>query len=39
MTEKKFFTHKNKKIELKSIEDSFASAANYVNKIGWKKKN
>ena len=27
---------KNKKIELKSIEDS-ASAANYVNKIGWKK--
>ena len=28
---------KNKKIELKSIEDSFASAANYVNKIGWKK--
>ena len=27
----------NKKIEIKSIEDSFASAANYVNKIGWKK--
>jgi len=24
-------------IELKSIEDSFASAANYINKIGWKK--
>ena len=27
----------NKTIELKSIEDSFASAANYLNKIGWKK--
>ena len=27
----------NKIIELKSIEDSFASAANYLNKIGWKK--
>ena len=26
----------NSIIELKSIEDSFASAANYVNKIGWK---
>ena len=24
-------------IELKSIEDSFASAANYIKKIGWKK--
>ena len=24
-------------IELKSIDDSFASAANYLNKIGWKK--
>ena len=24
-------------IELKNIEDSFASAANYINKIGWKK--
>ena len=24
-------------IELKEIEDSFASAANYINKIGWKK--
>ena len=24
-------------IELKSTEDSFASAANYINKIGWKK--
>jgi len=24
-------------IELKSLEDSFASAANYINKIGWKK--
>ncbi|MDC0044103.1 lytic murein transglycosylase [Candidatus Pelagibacter sp.] len=29
----------NDKIELKSIEDSFASAANYINKIGWKKNN
>ena len=28
---------KNKKIELKSTKDSFASAANYLNKIGWKK--
>ena len=28
---------KNDIIELKSIEDSFASAANYINKIGWKK--
>ena len=28
---------KNGAIELKSIEDSFASAANYINKIGWKK--
>ena len=27
----------NNKIELKSIEDSFASAANYISKIGWKK--
>ena len=27
----------NETIELKSIEDSFASAANYLNKIGWKK--
>jgi len=26
----------NSKIELKSIEDSFASAANYMNKINWK---
>ena len=26
----------NNKIELKSIEDSFASAANYMNKINWK---
>ena len=25
----------NKDIELKEIEDSFASAANYINKIGW----
>ena len=30
---------KNNIIELKSIEDSFASAANYINKIGWKKNN
>ena len=28
---------KNSKIELKSTKDSFASAANYINKIGWKK--
>ena len=28
---------KNNIIELKSIKDSFASAANYLNKIGWKK--
>jgi membrane-bound lytic murein transglycosylase B len=28
---------KNNIIELKSIEDSFASAANYINKIGWRK--
>ena len=27
----------NKTIELKKIEDSFASAANYLKKIGWKK--
>ena len=27
----------NNIIELKSIKDSFASAANYINKIGWKK--
>ena len=27
----------NNVIELKNIEDSFASAANYLNKIGWKK--
>ena len=27
----------NEIIELKSIKDSFASAANYINKIGWKK--
>ena len=26
----------NKSIELKTINDSFASAANYINKIGWK---
>ena len=29
--------NKNKTIELKNIEDSFASAANYLSKIGWKK--
>ena len=28
---------KNNFIDLKSINDSFASAANYVNKIGWKR--
>ena len=28
---------KNDIIELKSTKDSFASAANYINKIGWKK--
>ena len=28
---------KNNKIELKSTKDSFASAANYINKMGWKK--
>ena len=28
--------NKNNKIELKSIEDSFASAANYMSKINWK---
>ena len=28
---------KNNKIELKSISDSFASAANYIKLIGWKK--
>ena len=27
----------NSDIELKDIEDSFASAANYIKKIGWKK--
>ena len=27
----------NENIELKDIEDSFASAANYISKIGWKK--
>jgi membrane-bound lytic murein transglycosylase B len=29
--------NKNSTIELKNIEDSFASAANYLNKIEWKK--
>ena len=29
--------NKNKTIELKKTEDSFASAANYLNKLGWKK--
>ena len=29
----------NDTIELKNTEDSFASAANYLNKIGWKKNN
>ena len=27
----------NSDIELKKIDDSFASAANYIKKIGWKK--
>ncbi len=31
--------NKNKYIELKKIDDSFASAANYLKKIGWKKNN
>ena len=30
---------KNDIIELKTTKDSFASAANYLNKIGWKKKH
>ena len=29
--------NKNNSIELKKTEDSFASAANYLNKIGWKR--
>jgi len=29
--------NQNKTIELKNTEDSFASAANYLSKIGWKK--
>ena len=29
--------NKNNIIELKKTEDSFASAANYLSKIGWKK--
>tara|TARA_B100001250_G_scaffold146096_1_gene125069 strand:+ start:150 stop:1145 length:996 start_codon:yes stop_codon:yes gene_type:complete len=29
--------NKNSDIELKKIDDSFASAANYITKIGWKK--
>ena len=29
--------NKNNIINLKSTEDAFASAANYINKIGWKK--
>ena len=28
--------NKNSNIELKKIDDSFASAANYISKIGWK---
>jgi len=28
--------NENSKIELKNIDDSFASAANYIHKIGWK---
>ncbi|MFL2896358.1 MAG: lytic transglycosylase domain-containing protein [Candidatus Pelagibacter sp.] len=30
---------KNNQINLKSIEDSFASAANYISSIGWKNEN
>ena len=30
--------NKNNLIELKNTHDSFASAANYLKKIGWKKK-
>ena len=29
----------DKSIDLKSIEDSFGSAANYISKLGWKKNN
>ena len=29
--------NKDNKVDLKSIEDSFASAANYISSIGWKK--
>ena len=29
----------NNVIELHNLEDSFASAANYINKLGWKKNN
>ena len=31
--------NQNSVIELKNVEDSFASAANYMKKIGWKKNN
>ena len=31
--------NKDDLIDLKSNEDSFASAANYINKLGWKKKS
>ena len=31
--------NENKTIELKKTEDSFASAANYLKRIGWKKIN
>ena len=31
--------NKDDLIDLKSNEDSFASAANYINKLGWKKNN
>ena len=29
--------NKNEKVELKKIDDSFASAANYLKTIGWRK--
>jgi len=31
--------NKDELIDLKSTKDSFASAANYINKLGWKKEN
>ena len=31
--------NKDNKIDLKNIEDSFASAANYLNDLGWNNEN